>query len=206
MPSSRRFDVVLFDIGGVLTKLDFAAMEDVLRPDIDAGAWAQWMLQSGPARAFERGTASPTYFAEAAMAEFGAPYTTPSAVLAAFDSWLVGPFSGAVELIDETRGTGAAVGCLSNCNQVHAPRLGQMGLLPRFDPALLSHELGLAKPDPAIYWAASSRFGSRGAAVVFLDDNEANVLAGRKVGWTAIHVCGPNEARAALVAIGVLRG
>ncbi len=203
--SSRR-DVVLFDIGGVLTRLEFGAMAPVLRPDVGATEWARWMLASRSATDFERGAASPETFGEAVVAEVGASGATVAAVLAAFGSWLVGPFPGALELLDETRGAGAAVGCLSNCNVLHAPRLAEMGFCPRFDPALFSHEIGLAKPDPALYAAATARLGPATARVLFLDDNVANVAAGRAAGWTAMHVRGPAEARAALVAVGLLTG
>lgn len=203
---SRCQDLVLFDIGGVLTRLDFGALAEVLRPEVDATAWARWMLTSRAAMDFERGAASPDAFGAAVVAEVGASGATVGAVLAAFDSWLVGPFPGALELLDETRGAGAAVGCLSNCNVVHAPRLIETGLVRRFDPALFSHEVGLAKPDSAMFAAANARLPSATARVVFLDDNPVNVAAGRAAGWTAAHVRGPAEARAALVAVGLLAG
>lgn len=202
---SRCHDLVLFDLGGVLAQLEFGALAHVLHPEFDASAWAHWMLTSRAATDFERGAASPEVFAAAVVAEVAASGATVSAVLAAFESWLVGPFPGALELLDETRGAGTAVGCLSNCNVVHAPRLTGMGLT-RFEPALFSHEIGLTKPDPAMYAAATARMASPTARVFFLDDNLVNVTAARAAGWTAAHVRGPVEARAALVAAGVLRG
>ena len=48
--------------------------------------------------------------------------------------------------------------------------------------------------------------GSASAHVLFLDDNLGNVAAGRAAGWTALHVRGPAEARAALVEVGLLSG
>jgi HAD superfamily hydrolase (TIGR01509 family) len=201
---SRCHDLVLFDIGGVLARLEFEALAHVLRPGMDAAAWAHWMLGSRAATDFERGAASPGAFGAAVVAEVGASGATVAAVLAAFESWLVGPYPGALELVDETLGAGVAVGCLSNCNVVHAPRLTGMGLVPRFHPALFSHEIGLAKPDPAMYAAATARIDCAAARVLFLDDNVGNVSAGRAAGWTAAHVRGPAEARAALVEAGIL--
>lgn len=107
-------------------------------------------------------------------------------------------------MLDELRSGGAAVGCLSNCNVVHAPRLSEMGLVSRFDPALFSHDMGLSKPDAAMYAAATARMASATARVLFLDDNLGNVAAGRAAGWTAVLVRGPSQARAALVNAGLL--
>lgn len=54
------------------------------------------------------------------------------------------------------------------------------------DVVLYSHELGLAKPDPAVYRVASARLGVEPGEVVFLDDVEANVATARELGWHAV--------------------
>lgn len=54
------------------------------------------------------------------------------------------------------------------------------------DVVLYSHELGLAKPDPAVYHATCERLGVEPAQTVFLDDVEANVAAARELGWHAV--------------------
>jgi hypothetical protein len=54
--------------------------------------------------------------------------------------------------------------------------------------------------------AATARIAFATTRVLFLDDNVVNVAAGRAAGWTAIHVRGPAEARAALVGVGLLTG
>ncbi len=91
---SRRHDLVLFDIGGVLTRLEFEALAKVLRPEVDADAWAQWMLASRAATDFERGAVSPEAFAAAVVAEVGASGATVATVLAAFDAGSSGRFPG----------------------------------------------------------------------------------------------------------------
>lgn len=58
------------------------------------------------------------------------------------------------------------------------------------DVVLYSHELGLAKPDPAVYRVACARLGVEPGEVVFLDDVEANVATARELGWHAVlHRC-----------------
>jgi len=54
------------------------------------------------------------------------------------------------------------------------------------DVVLYSHELGLAKPDPAVYRVACARLGVEPGEVVFLDDVEANVATARELGWHAV--------------------
>ena len=54
------------------------------------------------------------------------------------------------------------------------------------DDIVYSHEVGLAKPDPAIYALAAERLGVAPHEIVFLDDVELNVEAARAAGWHAV--------------------
>lgn len=60
------------------------------------------------------------------------------------------------------------------------------GFADLVDAVLYSHELGLAKPDPAVYRATLGRLGVEPAEVVFLDDVEDNVRVARELGWHAV--------------------
>ncbi|MGH3588236.1 MAG: HAD-IA family hydrolase [Pseudonocardia sp.] len=50
----------------------------------------------------------------------------------------------------------------------------------------VSHEVGLAKPDPRIYKLTCDRLDVQPDEIVFLDDVEANVEAARQLGWRAV--------------------
>jgi putative hydrolase of the HAD superfamily len=54
------------------------------------------------------------------------------------------------------------------------------------DDIVYSHEVGLKKPDPAIYALAQSRLGVESHEVVLLDDLATNVEAARATGWHAV--------------------
>ena len=54
------------------------------------------------------------------------------------------------------------------------------------DDIVYSHEVGLRKPDPAVYALTAARLGVEPAQIVFLDDVEVNVEAARAVGWHAV--------------------
>jgi FMN phosphatase YigB (HAD superfamily) len=72
---------------------------------------------------------------------------------------------------------------LSNTNAVHMswirPRLP---LLDRFDGLVLSHEVGMAKPEPGIYREALRRAGVSAAEACFFDDIVEYVDAARALG------------------------
>jgi putative hydrolase of the HAD superfamily len=102
------------------------------------------------------------------------------------------------------------VGYLSNSNAAQwSTHLEGTPLLGGFDFGFTSFELGLVKPDRAIFEAVATRppvseFGA--ARVLFLDDNAVNVEGAAASGFSARHVRGVDEARRVLVDEGVLGG
>jgi epoxide hydrolase-like predicted phosphatase len=54
------------------------------------------------------------------------------------------------------------------------------------DAIVYSHEVGVRKPDPAIYLLACDRLGVRPQEAVFLDDKEIAVEGARAVGMSAV--------------------
>jgi HAD superfamily hydrolase (TIGR01509 family) len=62
-----------------------------------------------------------------------------------------------------------------------------------FDGHVLSYKIGSMKPEPASYEAVERATGRRGAAILFLDDREENVMGGHARGWQIIHHRDPAE-------------
>jgi glucose-1-phosphatase len=72
---------------------------------------------------------------------------------------------------------------LSNTNAMHMAHLRRLlPVLDRFDAVLTSHELGLVKPDAAIYEAALLRAGVAPGEAAFFDDLPGHVEGARRVG------------------------
>ena len=68
-----------------------------------------------------------------------------------------------------------------------------------FEVAISSHQVGLCKPDPAIYRLALDRLRVSPDAVVFFDDLKPNVVAASELGIRAFQVEGVDEVRACLI-------
>ncbi len=60
--------------------------------------------------------------------------------------------------------------------------------LEQFDHVVDSCEVGVRKPDPAIYRLVEARLGFGGEQVLFLDDHAGNVAAARAIGWQTVEV------------------
>jgi epoxide hydrolase-like predicted phosphatase len=67
-----------------------------------------------------------------------------------------------------------------------------------FDAILISAEIGLAKPDPAIFRMLLDRWGMEPGAAVFIDDFAENTSAAGELGMQTIHFRGPDQALAEL--------
>ena len=72
---------------------------------------------------------------------------------------------------------------LSNMSkEVWAVLRARFGIQSLFDSAVLSFELGVAKPDPRIYRLALTRAGAKAERCLFVDDIPENVRAARSLG------------------------
>jgi HAD superfamily hydrolase (TIGR01509 family) len=93
---------------------------------------------------------------------------------------------------------------LSNTNAIHMDYVFEhYPFLRDFDAHVLSHEVGLLKPDPAIFQHVLRTSGLTASRTVFLDDIAANAEAARHAGMQAIHFQNPGQARAELTKLGV---
>ena len=65
-----------------------------------------------------------------------------------------------------------------------------------FDDLVISAEVGLAKPDPAIYQLALDRMGVQAEQSVFVDDFESNIAAASEMGMRAVLFSNSGQATA----------
>jgi len=196
-------ELVLFDLGGVL--IDFGGVEPMKALsgiETDDELWERW-LTCRWVRNFERGHCSPDEFAAGMVSDWQLDLSADD-YLDAFSNWPGGPLPGARELVAEVRSK-VPTGCLSNTNSIHwDTHFARWPLLGEFDQRFLSYEVGAVKPDRELFEIVASAIGSPPERTVFLDDNTLNVDAAVEFGFRAVRVKGVDEARQALIEIGVL--
>ena len=184
-----RPSVLLFDLGGVL--VDFSGIED-LRPLLpealdDEALLARWAA-CPHSLAYGAGQLTTDAFMPLFVRDWRIALE-PADFHAAWQGWVRGWLPGAAELIQELRPL-CRLAALSNSNASHWEQLARLGMLDAFDLALGSHQLGVRKPDAAIYRKALQRLDVAPDAVLFFDDSAANVDAARAVGIQAVQVDG----------------
>lgn len=93
---------------------------------------------------------------------------------------------------------------LSNTNALHIDFIKERYEFPALvRGAILSHEVGLRKPDPAIYRKALQLSGTAPEETVFVDDLKPNVDAAAKMGMIAIRFRGADALREKFAALGL---
>ncbi len=187
---------MLIQVGGV------APMRELSGIGSDEELWTRW-LACRWVRLLEAGRCSAEEFAAGVVADWELP-VTPAEFLTVFGGWEGIPYPGAEDLVAAVA-TSVRVGCLSNTNAFQwEAHYEALPLINPFEFRFLSFELGLVKPDRAVFEAVAARLPGEPGRVLFLDDNAVNVESAQSFGFVARHVRGVDEARRALADAGVL--
>ena len=80
------------------------------------------------------------------------------------------------------------IGLLSNYSKLMRDKIeNDWHIKHLFDDIIISYEVGLIKPDPAIFELAISRLGAARDETVLIDDRLKNIKGAREFGMYAIH-------------------
>lgn len=82
----------------------------------------------------------------------------------------------------QTLSDGCKLGIISNAWPYLESLLHLLGLWPYFESVIISAQVGLSKPNPAIYELALHTLGIPADRAIFVDDIPQNVLAAEQVG------------------------
>ena len=110
--------------------------------------------------------------------------------------------AGTLGLIEDLKAAGHRVHFLSNMPAPYAAHLEARDRISSlFDSGLYSCDIGLVKPDAAIFHAAVERLGLKPGRTVFIDDHPANVASARACGWQALQFTDAAACRADLARV-----
>jgi 2-haloacid dehalogenase len=198
---------VIFDVGNVLYGWDpdaflvrqIADDEARLRfiEDVDLYAWHETLDGGRP-------------YDEAA-AELNEKFPQYADLIAAwsdrFGETISGPVPGVHAIVEALDARGVPLYAITNFSaDFWAPFFArERAFFGRFRHIIVSGEVKLLKPDPAIYYLALDRFGLRPADALFVDDREINVEGALAVGMKAHLFTGADDLRARLSDEGLLQ-
>jgi putative hydrolase of the HAD superfamily len=100
-----------------------------------------------------------------------------------------------VALVAELAASGRRLALLSNAPVAHGAAFRSREWAAPFKHFVISGDLGVAKPDAAIWQALLERLDAPAREVLFLDDRAVNVEAAREAGIQAFVWTGADDAR-----------
>ena len=181
-------EAVVFDVGRVLYQWQIASLFEKIVDDnarlrklLDEVVTEEWHFQHDRGRPLgemvpERIALYPD-FADEIRA-----YATR------FNETIPGPVEGSHELVERLDAQGVPLFAITNFGaEFWADFRPTAPIFDRFRDIVVSGEECLAKPDPAIFTLAEERFALHPSAMLFIDDNEANIEAAQGCGWQVHH-------------------
>lgn len=197
---------VIFDYGGVLTtpvreSIDaWIEADGIVRESFTRTlrSWSEGDVADGsPVHRLETGVLTIAEFDALLAAELdtvhGGPVEPEGVLRRVFARMLPDPETFA--LIEDLRAAGVKVGMLSNSWGNTYPRERIDAL---FDAIVISGEVGMRKPDPAIYRLVLDRLDVAAESAVFIDDLAANLAGAEAVGMHTIQHRDAGSTRTAL--------
>lgn len=190
-------DAVVFDVGRVLFRWNLRHLFAQLIADPDELEWFVTHVVTEEWH-FRHDAGVPLgEMVPARKAEFPEYAHLIEAYVTRFNESIPGPVPGSLELVEALHARGVPLYCITNFGDEFWPRFREtQPVFECFRDIVVSGTEKIAKPDPAIFHLASRRFGHAPEAMLFIDDNAANIASARELGWQ-VHHFGTAEALAA---------
>jgi putative hydrolase of the HAD superfamily len=200
------FDVILFDVGGVLLTNGWDHRERAaVTEQFHLDRAALEARHAEPYDAWERGAITANEYLDAAV--FYEPRSfSREAFFAAIRAQSVVLPDGALGILKEVAASHKCrVGSLNNeALETNEYRLERFGLRAYLEFTFTSCYMDLRKPDPLIYRRVLGILGVAAGRTLFIDDRAENADAAASVGMKTIRFTGADALRKELASLGVL--
>jgi putative hydrolase of the HAD superfamily len=199
------FDVILFDVGGVLLTNGWDHRERSLVLEqfrLDRAEFEARHPQ--PNDAWERDAITAKDYLDATLFYEPRDFTADDFMRAVFAQSVPLP-QGALSILQELAASGKwMLGCLNNeAREPNEYRFQKYNLRDAFDVTLSSCYMGLRKPHPEMYKRALDILGKPAERILFIDDRAENAQGARDAGMKAIRFEGAEQLRRDLETLGV---
>ena len=186
--SINKIQSIIFGFGGVLLDLNPHNLyrrffNDPFEIDqfLSEINFPEWNLQQDKGRPFSQG-----------IAELSAKFPQYSQLIRAYgENWgdsIVGPITGTVGILQRLKKADYAIYGLSNWSSETFPiAYEKYDFFKLFDGIVISGEVKLVKPDPAIFEMILKMINRPAFECLLIDDSEANIAAAEKLGFVVIH-------------------
>ena len=196
---------IVFDLAGVVVNYDQAALiaEVFANPAIHATVRAD-IIGHVDWLALDRGTLSQQDAIVRAAHRTGLSATAITQFLEQMSAaWVTIP--GTVDLLHRMHAKGHPLFCLSNMHVASLAYLEQTyAFWEVFAGVVISCQVQLLKPEPAIYTYLLAKYGLKASQTVFIDDTAVNLEAAAQFGIQTIQFENPGQCERQLQALGCI--
>lgn len=184
----RKVEAVVFDVRRVLIQWDLRVLFAKLIADPAELDWflanvvtEEWHFQHDAGRPLSD-------MVPELKAEFPGHAHLIDAYAGRFLETIPGPIPGTATLVERLAERGVPLFAITNFGaEFWAQFRPTFKPLDHMRDIVVSGVERVAKPDPAIYRRAAQRFGFAPGAMLFVDDNAANIAAAAELGWQVHH-------------------
>jgi putative hydrolase of the HAD superfamily len=191
-----RLDTLILDLGGVIIDVDYERTARAFR-ELGVERFEEQFSkakQTDLFDRFERGELSPAAFRDEVRRSLG-PELKDRQIDACWNAMLGSIPAERMQLIEELR-MRYRVFLLSNTNAIHVPAFMAIvaaeskikDFRQEFDGCFFSNEMGLRKPEAAIFHRVLKETFATPERTLFIDDSIQHVEGARKAGLTAEHL------------------
>jgi putative hydrolase of the HAD superfamily len=188
------FDVLLFDLGGVVTEIDFdrATGRWALHAGADPALIKARFTHDSSFKRHETGALSDEAYFASLRSSLGIDISDAQ-FLAGWNDIFVGEMPGMATVL-ERAATKLPLYAFSNTNRPHVLHWSKRfdAICSHFTKIFLSSTIGLRKPDAAAFDYVVNEIGVPAGRILFFDDVPENVEGARARGLQAVHVATPS--------------
>ena len=205
MSDPQPVEAVVFDVGRVLVEWDLRHLYAKL---IDDPARLEWFVANVVSEDWHFQHDAGRDLAEM-VAERKLAFPDEAALIDAYATRFIetipGPVAGTAALVDRLAARGVPLYAITNfASPFWAEFRPTLSVFAHFRDVVVSGDEKIAKPDHRIFDLAAQRFGHAPHAMLFIDDNAANIAAARELGWQVHHFTNAAALKRDLAARGLI--
>jgi 2-haloacid dehalogenase len=197
---------IIFDFGGVVINWDphrvfqkfFPNDPQAMKAFMDEIGFSEWNLRQDEGYPFAQ-----------AVTDLSEKFPQYAHIIRAYDvEWedsITGIIPATVDLLYKLKDSGYSLYGLTNWNYDKFSLVRhKFGFFNVFDEIIVSGQVKLKKPDPAIYNLLLQKIHCLPQDCLMVDDSPTNVEASRKMGFVSIHFTSPEQLESELKRLNVL--
>lgn len=201
----KKFDTIIFDLGGVLIDWNprylfkhFFVSHEAMEHFLSEVCSTDWNEMQDAGRSFSEAT-------DLLISEFPEYKNEIQMYYQRWVEMLGGPIHDTVKILSALKDSKSyRMYALTNWSDESFPLAYEMyEFLHWFDGILVSGAEKMKKPDPQIFELLLDRFDINREAAIFIDDNRKNIDAAINLGIMSLHFNSPDQCRSELLSLNI---